>query len=134
MKKLSILFLFLLCGCIYSQSFTTQNIDIDILDNKTYHVNWVFTDSLVSMEYISPKMIKICKENNIPVLAKYPINKVDKNNISPESKIYYILDENKNIVVRIMLNYVYKTSTYTVVFEMKDHFSNRITKIVYFSK
>jgi CTP:phosphocholine cytidylyltransferase-like protein len=108
----------------------------DIMDKKTYHVNWIFTDSLVTMEYVSPKMIKICKEYGGPTTASYSINKVTKvegPNGWGATGVYFILDDKQEPIVRITTIYNNKEKTYSVSFESKDTFTNQTTKITYFT-
>jgi hypothetical protein len=100
------------------------------MDKKTYHINWIFTDSLVTMEYISPQMLKILKEYGSPTTASFSINKVVKNG---DTGVYFILDDKQEPVVRITTIYNTKEKTYSVSFESKDTFTNQITKITYFT-
>lgn len=135
MKKLLLGALLLLSTLSFGQNFTTNRISLDVLDKKTYHVNWIFTDSLITMEYVSPKMIKICKEYGTPVLSSFPINTVTKNEVAgfPVSVVYFIHDDKQQTIIRITTIYNIKEKTYNVVFESKDTFTNQTTKITYFT-
>jgi hypothetical protein len=130
MRRLILGALLLLNTLGFGQNFTTNRTSLDIMDKKTYHINWIFTDSLVTMEYISPQMLKILKEYGSPTTASFSINKVVKNG---DTGVYFILDDKQEPVVRITTIYNTKEKTYSVSFESKDTFTNQITKITYFT-
>jgi hypothetical protein len=133
MRKFVLGALLLLSTLSFGQDFTTNRVSLDPTDKKTYHVKWNFSDSLVTMEYISPTMVKMCSEQGIPTVTKIPINQITKNAIEGfgSSDVYLVFDDKKNIVIRITLNYKEKDKTYSVIFESKDTFTNQITQIIY---
>jgi len=135
MRKLILGALLLLSTLSFGQTFTTNRTSLDIMDKKTYHINWTFTDSLVTMEYTSPQMLKICKEYGIPNTGSFSINKVVKNADTGGNStgVYFILDDKQEPIVRITTIYNNKEKTYSVNFESKDTFTNQIAKVTYFT-
>jgi hypothetical protein len=122
MKKIIVGILFLFSVLSFGQTYTTKNMLIENNIIKTT-VNYVITDSIITMEYIDKSIVNEMKKQNQPTKFELQIQKDGSN---------YVAYLDNGSVSKLRYLFIIYDNKLTLTLEAKDNFTNKIFKIFYY--